>query len=818
MFKINKKRFKEHFRRKMNNLYTQSIEEASNEELFNVLCCVIKDMISSDWEGSRLYQEKAVFYFSMEFLLGRQLNSNLLNLGFQDTIRQGLKELGVDLDDVVESEPDPALGNGGLGRLAACFLDSMASIGISGHGYGIRYKYGLFEQKFVNNSQVEVPDNWLINSSYPWETVRPNRALLVKYEGKIDMEEDENGNLKVVHKDYIPVMAMPYDIPIIGYQNECINTLRIWKSEIPTRDFGKLSFDAKSQPASYEDALKYKYYADEISQTLYPNDSNYAGKLLRLKQEYFFVSAGIQDIFRKCKRYKVKVQDMPNKIAIHINDTHPALCIPEMMRILLDEEGLSWDEAWDITTKVMSYTNHTILSEALERWSENIMKTLLPRMYMIIGEINRRYVNYLRDKGYSEEKVKRMAIMYDGEIRMANLCIVSSHSVNGVAKLHTKLLKEEVLKDFYEEEQYKFNNKTNGITHRRWLMSSNPELSNLITELIGDKWIKDTTHLKELEKFVDDEDVLNRLEKIKFNNKVRLANYIEKTNGIKINPNSIFDVQVKRLHAYKRQLMNVLHILYLYHEILDNQDVELDIQPRTFIFGAKAAPGYYLAKCIIKLINCVANLINNDPRVKDKIKVVFIENYGVSLAEKIIPAANVSEQISTTTKEASGTSNMKFMMNGALTLATLDGANVEICEQVGRENMFLFGLSAKQVLDYNKHGGYSAKDLYHSNKLLKRIVDDLVNGFIPDLGKEGREIYDALITYNDEYFVLRDIDEYAEAQQKISDLYKDKIKWNKKSLINIANSGTFSSDRTINEYIEDIWFKGCEENVQDNII
>ncbi len=802
----------------MNNLYTQSIEEASNEELFNVLCCVIKDMISSDWEGSRLYQEKAVFYFSMEFLLGRQLNSNLLNLGFQDTIRQGLKELGVDLDDVVESEPDPALGNGGLGRLAACFLDSMASIGISGHGYGIRYKYGLFEQKFVNNSQVEVPDNWLINSSYPWETVRPNRALLVKYEGKIDMEEDENGNLKVVHKDYIPVMAMPYDIPIIGYQNECINTLRIWKSEIPTRDFGKLSFDAKSQPASYEDALKYKYYADEISQTLYPNDSNYAGKLLRLKQEYFFVSAGIQDIFRKCKRYKVKVQDMPNKIAIHINDTHPALCIPEMMRILLDEEGLSWDEAWDITTKVMSYTNHTILSEALERWSENIMKTLLPRMYMIIGEINRRYVNYLRDKGYSEEKVKRMAIMYDGEIRMANLCIVSSHSVNGVAKLHTKLLKEEVLKDFYEEEQYKFNNKTNGITHRRWLMSSNPELSNLITELIGDKWIKDTTHLKELEKFVDDEDVLNRLEKIKFNNKVRLANYIEKTNGIKINPNSIFDVQVKRLHAYKRQLMNVLHILYLYHEILDNQDVELDIQPRTFIFGAKAAPGYYLAKCIIKLINCVANLINNDPRVKDKIKVVFIENYGVSLAEKIIPAANVSEQISTTTKEASGTSNMKFMMNGALTLATLDGANVEICEQVGRENMFLFGLSAKQVLDYNKHGGYSAKDLYHSNKLLKRIVDDLVNGFIPDLGKEGREIYDALITYNDEYFVLRDIDEYAEAQQKISDLYKDKIKWNKKSLINIANSGTFSSDRTINEYIEDIWFKGCEENVQDNII
>lgn len=818
MITINKKRFKEHFRRKMNNLYAQTLEEASNEELFNVLCYVIKDMISKDWEGSRIYQEKAVFYFSIEFLLGRQLKSNLLNLGFENTVRQGLSELGINLDEIVESEPDPALGNGGLGRLAACFLDSMACVGISGHGYGIRYKYGLFEQKFVNNSQVEVPDNWLINSSYSWETVRPNRALLVKYEGKINFEEDDEGNLKVTHKDYIPVMAMPYDIPIIGYENECINTLRIWKSEIPTRDFGKSSLHAKNQAASYEDALKYKYYAEEISQTLYPNDSNYAGQLLRLKQEYFFVSAGIQDIFRKCRRYKITPQDLPNKIAIHINDTHPALCIPEMMRILLDEEGLSWDESWNITIKVMSYTNHTILCEAMERWSEDIMKKLLPRMYMIIEEINRIYVNNLRKKGYSEEKVKRMAIMYDGEIRMANLCIVSSYSINGVAQLHTKLLKEEVLNDFYEEEPYKFNNKTNGIAHRRWLISSNPELANLIIELIGDKWIKDTSHLKELEKFVDDEKVLNRLEKIKFNNKVRLANYIKENNNITIDPNSIFDVQVKRLHAYKRQLMNILHVLCLYHEILDNGDIELDIQPRTFIFGAKAAPGYYLAKCIIKLINCVANLVNNDPRIKDKIKVVFIENYGVSLAEKIIPAANVSEQISTTTKEASGTSNMKFMMNGALTLATLDGANVEIYQQVGKENMFLFGLSAKQVLDYNKYGGYSSKDLYHSNKLLRRVVDDLVNGFIPGLGKEGREIYDALITYNDEYFVLRDIDEYAESQQKISNLYKDKMKWNKMSLINIANSGIFSSDRTINEYIEDIWFKGCDDDVQNNII
>lgn len=813
MIKISKRQFKDEFKRKMNSLYTQNIEEASNEEIFNVLSGVIKDIISSEWNGTRIQEEKAVFYFSIEFLLGRQLKSNLLNLGFEDTVRQGLKELGINLDDIIEAEPDPALGNGGLGRLAACFLDSMASVGISGHGYGIRYKYGLFEQKFVNHSQVEVPDNWLINGSYSWETVRPNRAVLVKYEGNVYTEEDENGNLRFIHKDYIPVMAMPYDIPIIGYKNKCINTLRIWKSEIATRDFGKSSLYAKNQTASYEDALKYKYYADEISQTLYPNDSNYAGLLLRLKQEYFFVSAGIQDIFRKCRRYKITPHKLPDKIAIHINDTHPALCIPEMMRILLDEEHLSWDEAWHITTKVMSYTNHTILSEALERWPQGLVKELLPRIYMIIEEINKRYLSNLRSKGYREDKIRKMAIMYDGEIRMANLCIVASYSINGVAELHTKLLKEEVLKDFYQEEPYKFNNKTNGIAHRRWLISSNPELANLITELIGDKWIKDTSHLKELEKFIDDEKVLNKIEKIKFNNKVKLANYIKEHNNIEVDPNSIFDVQVKRLHAYKRQLMNILHVLYLYHEILDNKDLELDIQPRTFIFGAKAAPGYYLAKCIIKLINCVADLVNNDPRVKGKIKVVFIENYGVSLAEKIIPAANVSEQISTTTKEASGTSNMKFMMNGALTLATLDGANVEICQQVGKENMFLFGLSAKQVLDYNKYGGYSSKDLYHSNKWLRRVVDDLVNGFIPGLGNEGREIYDALITYNDEYFVLRDIDEYAEAQQRISNLYKDKIKWNKMSLINIANSGVFSSDRTIKEYIEDIWFKGCDEDV-----
>ena len=818
MKKLNKRQFKDQFRKKMNSLYVQSIEEASNQELFDVLCSVLKDMISSEWVGARISEEKSVFYFCIEFLLGRQLKSNLLSLDLEKTVRLGLKELGINLDDLIEEEPDPALGNGGLGRLAACFLDSMASVGIGGHGYGIRYKYGLFEQKFINNSQVEVPDNWLVNSSYPWESVRPNRAVIIKYEGDIELKQDENGKLKAIHKNYIPIMAMPYDIPIIGYKNECINTLRLWKSEIPSRDFGKTSLYAKNQSGSYEDALNYKYYAEEISQTLYPNDSNYAGKLLRLKQEYFFVSAGIQDIFRKCRRHKIPLHELPNKIAIHINDTHPALCIPEMMRILLDEEGLPWDDAWNITTRVMSYTNHTILSEALERWPQEMIQRLLPRIYMIIDEINKRYLQDLRNKGYDERKVKRMAIIYDHEIRMANLCIVGSYSVNGVAKLHTKLLEEEVLKDFYDEEPYKFNNKTNGIAHRRWLLSSNPELANLITDLIGDKWINDTKELKELEKYINDEKVLRKLGEIKHHNKVKLANYIKEFNGIDVDPNSIFDVQVKRLHAYKRQLLNILHVLDLYHEIIDNPGMELDIEPRTIIFGAKAAPGYYLAKCIIKLINCVADLVNNDPRVQNKIKVVFIENYGVSLAEKIIPAADVSEQISTTTKEASGTSNMKLMMNGAITLATLDGANVEICEQVGEENMFIFGLSAKQVLDYNKYGGYSAKDLYHSNYRIKRVVDDLVNGFIPGLGKEGREIYDALITYNDEYFVLRDAESYAQAQNKLGKLYRDKEKWNRMSLINIANSGIFSSDRTIREYMEDIWFKECVEYDKGNII
>lgn len=809
MITISKKKFKHAFKSKMYSLYAQPVEEASKDEIFRVLCCVIKDFIAKEWVGTRIDKEKAVFYFSMEFLIGRQLQSNLLNLDVEHEIEEGLKELGIDLNEIIETEPDPGLGNGGLGRLAACFLDSMASVGISGHGYGIRYKYGLFEQKFVNGSQVELPDNWLKNGQYPWETVRPNRAVVVKFEGDAYLKQRADGNLDVVHENYIPVMAMPYDIPIIGYENHCINTLRLWKSEILNRDFSEVNKNAKNQNGSYEDALKYKYYTEEISQVLYPNDSNYAGRLLRLKQEYFFVSAGLQDIIRKCKKNKVSMRDLPKKVAIHINDTHPTLCIPELMRILLDEEGFSWDEAWDITTRVMSYTNHTILAEALEKWPVEMMKKLLPRIYMIIEEIDRRYVEYLQSKYHDDwGKINYMRIINNGEVRMAHLCIRGSHSVNGVAKLHTEILEKEELKDFYNDEPYKFNNKTNGIAHRRWLMSCNKELSDLITELIGDDWKKDTSKLKDLEKYLDNKKVLDRVGEIKYNNKVKLADYIYEKQGIKVDPNSIFDVQIKRLHAYKRQLLNVLHILYLYHEILDNP--EFEIIPRTFIFGAKAAPGYYLAKCIIKLINSVADLINNDPRVKDKVKVVFIENYGVSIAEKIIPAANVSEQISTTTKEASGTGNMKLMMNGAITMATMDGANVEISEQVGKENMFIFGLNAEQVLEYNKCGGYSSKDLYHSDRKIKRVVDDLVNGFIPGLGKDGIAIYDSLITYNDEYFVLRDFYSYIKAQKSLQELYRNQDLWNNISLKNTACSGFFSSDRTIEEYINDIWFKEGE--------
>ncbi|MBQ6631079.1 MAG: glycogen/starch/alpha-glucan family phosphorylase, partial [Romboutsia sp.] len=583
MMKINRNEFKQSFETKMYSLYAQSIKDATNEQLLNVLCSVIKDIISKKWVDNKLDSQKEVYYFSIEFLLGRQLKSNLLNLGIENDIREGLNELNINLDNLINTEADPALGNGGLGRLAACFLDSMASLDISGHGYGIRYKHGLFEQKFINGYQVEVPDNWLTQGGYVWETVRPNKAIVVKFEGNVNLTE-KNGKLEVSHTDYIPIMAMPYDIPIIGYRNNSINTLRLFKSEVLSRDFGPLTLNAKSSYGSYDDALKYKYYAEEISQVLYPNDSNYAGRLLRLKQEYFFVSAGIQDIIRKYKKKNLDIKNLNEKVAIHINDTHPTLCIPELMRILLDEEGLSWDEAWDITTNTISYTNHTIMTEAMERWPKDMVKYLLPRIYMIIEEINRRYVNELISKNYDNDKIYRMSIIDHNDIKMANLSIVGSHSVNGVAKLHSELLKKEVLKDFYEDEPYKFNNKTNGIAHRRWLINSNSELSELITELISEDWKKDTKKLKDLEVYKNDKDVLERIGIIKYNNKKRLAEFIKAKYDIDVDPNSIFDIQIKRLHAYKRQLLNALHILHLYHELLENPN--FDMEPRTFIFGA----------------------------------------------------------------------------------------------------------------------------------------------------------------------------------------------------------------------------------------
>lgn len=802
---INKEEFKLEFRNQMDFLYKQTIEEANSEQLLNTLVTVLKCKIDNIWKESRLDKEKEVYYFCIEFLLGRQLESNLLNLGILEDIKLILKEMDINLEDLINAEVDPALGNGGLGRLAACFLDSMASLNISGHGYGIRYEYGLFEQKIVNGHQVEVPDNWLKEESYIWETVRPNKASIVKFGGQVDLVE-KNGKIKAIHKNYIPVMALPYDIPIIGYENEYINTLRLFKSEVPRKDFEPILKESKNSYGSYHDALQYRYYADEISQVLYPNDSNDAGKILRLKQEYFLVSAGIQDIFRKYKKDNRDIRKIYEKISIHINDTHPSLCVPELMRLLMDEEELGWDEAWYITQRVISYTNHTIMAEAMEKWNIQMIKELLPRIYMIIEEINKRYICKLNNKyGNNHEKISKMAVIYADNVNMANLSIIGSHSVNGVAKLHTEILKKEVLKDFYEDEPFKFNNKTNGIAHRRWLILSNPRLFKLINELIGESWQRDTIELKNLEKYQNDDSVLRELELIKQENKKNLSKIINQKNKININENSIFDVQIKRLHAYKRQLMNALHILHMYHELLDNPNV--NIEPRTFIFGAKAAPGYYFAKCVIKLINELAQKINNDTRVKDKLKVVFLENYGVSLAEKIIPATNVSEQISTTTKEASGTGNMKFMMNGAITIATLDGANIEIYDQIGDKNMVLFGLKANQVLEYSKFGGYSSADLYSNNFYIKRVVDDLVNGFIPNIVEEGREIYNSLITYNDEFFVLRDFENYVEAQKKINDLYIDKNHWNKMSLINIANSGIFSSDRTIKEYANEIWYK-----------
>ncbi|WP_260330432.1 glycogen/starch/alpha-glucan phosphorylase [Clostridium chauvoei] len=799
---ISKKKIINDYKEKFLELHGKELREGTDLQKYQALGSLVREYITAKWiETNKKYsnvKSKQVYYLSMEFLLGKLLGDSLLNLGIRETCREALKELDIDLECLEEIEQDQGLGNGGLGRLAACFLDSMASLSIAGHGCGIRYKYGFFEQKIIDGKQVEVPDTWL-SSENVWEIKKPDKSEIVKFGGEVKVE-NVNGKLNFIHVNYEPVLAVPYDTPIVGYENEVVNTLRLWSAEPVSNEFDFSSFSR----GEFVKAMEYKNSVEAISLVLYPEDSFYEGKLLRLKQQYFFVSAGIQSIIRHFKKHGGNILELDEKIAIHINDTHPTLAIPELMRILLDEEGLSWEIAWRITQNIISYTNHTILAEALEKWPVDMFKTLLPRIYMIIEEINERYCRELWNKYIGQwDKISRMSIIGDGYIRMANLAIVGSHSVNGVAKLHTEILKKKEMSDFYYLYPNKFNNKTNGITHRRWLIKSNPKLTELLKSTIGSSFIKHPTDLENFERYLDDPKIIKALDNIKANNKKKLAEEIYKTKGIKVNLDSIFDVHVKRIHAYKRQVLNCLRIMDLYNRIIDNPN--LDIVPRTFIFAGKAEPGYYLAKNTIELIDAIANKVNNDSRVGDKIKVVIMDNYRVSLAEKIIPATDLSEQISTTTKEASGTSNMKFMMNGAVTIATLDGANIEIKDEVKEDNIIIFGLSANEVLDYYKNGGYCSWDIYNNDPRIKRIMDDLINGTYSKDKDKFKPIYENILNYNDEFFVLKDFDDYIKAQDKVDKLYRDREKWQRMCGINIAHSGIFSSDRTINEYATGIW-------------
>jgi len=802
MLQTDKKTFKKAYVNKFLEMHGIELKEGNNQQKYDALGSLVRDYVTRTWlKTNKKYNktgEKQVYYFSMEFLLGRLLGDALLNIGIRDVCKEALADLNIDLDELENLEQDQGLGNGGLGRLAACFLDSMASLNIPGNGCGIRYKYGFFEQKIIDGKQVEVSDGWLKEGNV-WEKRKAEKAEIVKFGGEIRVNQI-NGHLNFTHINYQPVLAVPYDTPIVGYENEIVNTLRLWSAEAVSNEFDFSSFNR----GDFLKAIEYKNSVESISQVLYPEDSFYEGKMLRLKQQYFFVSAGVQSIIRHFKKHGKDIKLLNEKVAIHINDTHPTLAIPELMRILLDEEGLEWDDAWRITSNTISYTNHTILAEALEKWPVDMFKKLLPRIYMIIEEINRRYCEELYAKYPGNwDKINRMSIISNNQVKMAHLAIVGSYSVNGVAKLHTEILKKKEMSDFYYLYPNKFSNKTNGITHRRWLLKSNPDLTKLIKDTIGDSFIRHPIDLKNFERHLNDEVVLEQLAKIKKFNKEKLASIILKNDNIIVDPNSIFDVQVKRMHAYKRQMLNCLRIMDLYNKLIDNPS--FDIVPRTFIFGGKAAPGYYLAKSIIELINCVANKINNDPRVNEKIKVVFIQNYRVSLAEQIIPGTDVSEQISTTTKEASGTSNMKFMMNGAITVATLDGANIEIRDEVTNDNIVIFGLTADEVLNYYQNGGYKSIDIYNSDQRVKRVIDDLVNGKYHNDKDKFRGIYENLITYNDEFFVLQDFDSYLKAQDKIDTLYRDSNKWQKMCGINIAHSGIFSSDRTIQDYATGIW-------------
>lgn len=809
MKNINKADLKASIVKELRRDFGKTLEEAHDYELYYAVSRAAMDYIVEKWYNTKktyaVKQVKQAYYFSAEFLMGRYLGNNLINLKINEAVKETLEELGVDINKVEDQEFDTGLGNGGLGRLAACFLDSMATCKLPGHGYGLRYKYGMFEQKIENGYQVEYPDDWTRYGD-PWSIVRMDRVYEVKFGGQIEVHKDEVGKEYFKRVNTENVLAVAYDVPVVGYGNDTINTLRLWEARSPE------GFDLKLfNDQTYLQASAKAVEAQDISRVLYPNDTEKDGKLLRLKQQFFFTSASLQDIVRRYKgTYGNDFSKFAEKVAIQLNDTHPVVAIPELMRIFLDSEKLLWDEAWSICKKVFAYTNHTILSEALEKWDIALFQPLLPRIYQIIEEINRRFVEELHQKYPGDfGKIQYMSIIGNGQVRMAWLAIVGSHKVNGVAALHTEILKNSELKDWYDLYPEKFLNKTNGITQRRWLLKANPELSSLITELIGDGWTTDLYKLKELEKYLDDEKVLDRVAEIKFHNKERLANYIKETTGIEVNPHSIFDIQVKRLHEYKRQLLNVLHIMDLYNRLKENP--LLDIEPRTFIFGAKAASGYRRAKSIIKLINTLAERINNDADINGKIKVVFLENYRVSLAEKIFPAADISEQISTASKEASGTGNMKFMLNGALTLGTMDGANVEIVEEAGLENEFIFGLSAAEVEEFQRNGQYNPFDDYNKVEGLKKVVDQLGDGTFDDDHKGiFRELQTSLLygvdgSRPDVYFLLRDFDSYREAQTRIDNAYKNKRDWARKALINIANAGKFSSDRTIMEYAREIW-------------
>ena len=806
MFK--KEAFKKSVKDNVKFLYRKTIEEATQEQIFQAVSYSVKDVIIDNWLATqKAYDEqdpKIVYYMSMEFLMGRALGNNLINLCAYGEVKEALEELGFDLNCIEDQEPDPALGNGGLGRLAACFLDSLATLNYAAYGCGIRYHYGMFKQKIQNGYQIEVPDNWLKNG-YPFELRRPEYAKEVHCGGYVRVEYDpEKGGSKFIHEGYQAVKAIPYDMPITGYDNDVVNTLRIWDAE-PIVDFELDSFDK----GDYKKAVEQENLARNIVEVLYPNDNHYAGKELRLKQQYFFVSASLQAAIAKYKKKHGDIHKLYEKVTFQMNDTHPTVAVAELMRILMDEEGLGWDEAWEVTTKSVAYTNHTIMSEALEKWPIELFSRLLPRVYQIIEEINRRFILEIQAKYPGNyEKIKKMAIIYDGQVKMAHLAIAAGYSVNGVARLHTEILKNQELKDFYEMMPKKFNNKTNGITQRRFLLHANPLLADWITEHIGPDWITDLPQLKKLAVYADDEKALQEFMNIKFKNKERLAKYILEHNGVEVDPHSIFDVQVKRLHEYKRQLLNILHVIYLYNQI--KMHPEMEFYPRTFIFGAKASAGYATAKKIIKLINSVADVVNNDASINGKIKVVFIENYRVSNAEWIFAAADVSEQISTASKEASGTGNMKFMLNGAPTLGTMDGANVEIVEEVGAENAFIFGLSSDEVINYENNGGYDPNVIYNTDEEIRQVLMQLINGTFSNDTELFRDLYDSLLnTKNtdraDRYFILADFRSYADAQKRVEAAYRDEKGWAKKALLNTACSGKFTSDRTIQEYVDDIW-------------